>query len=196
MAGQQSNRREFSAISLRRIVPIGECQCGCGCKTGTYARTSIKRGVREGGPKRFITGHTHRAADPWIVCPNTGCWLWQAGTDDAGYGKASPVVDGGTTVAHRQVFERFKGKIVDDLDLDHLCRTHNCVNPDHLEPVTPKVNILRGEGFAAKRAAATHCQRGHPFTDKLGFNKRTGFHRRCWICYEDSRKRKAVKIGK
>lgn len=46
--------------------------------------------------------------------------------------------------AHRFSYEVVKGKIPDGLVIDHLCRNSKCVNPDHLEPVTQKENIIRG----------------------------------------------------
>lgn len=48
--------------------------------------------------------------------------------------------------------------------LDHLCRNRICCNPDHVEPVTNRENIVRGVGFAATHAAATHCPTGHPYS--------------------------------
>ncbi|WP_372453667.1 HNH endonuclease [Mycolicibacterium goodii] len=40
--------------------------------------------------------------------------------------------------------------------LDHTCRNTSCVNPDHLEPVTPKVNTQR-----SIRVAGPTCRNGH-----------------------------------
>lgn len=48
--------------------------------------------------------------------------------------------------------------------IDHLCGVRRCVNPEHLEAVTHRENLLRGTGFAAVNAAKTHCPHGHEYT--------------------------------
>jgi len=67
------------------------------------------------------------------------------------------------------------------LEIDHLCRVRCCVNPDHLEAVTHRENILRGNTFAAVNAAKTHCPKGHEYTPE---NTRihTGGRRQCIAC--------------
>ena len=66
-------------------------------------------------------------------------------------------------LAHRFAYETFVGPIPEGLTIDHLCRIRHCVNPEHLEAVTDRVNILRGEGISAQHARATHCPQGHPY---------------------------------
>lgn len=57
------------------------------------------------------------------------------------------------------------GPIPEGLDLDHLCRVRQCVNPDHLEPVTARENLMRSPLTQASiNSAKTHCKRGHEFT--------------------------------
>lgn len=73
----------------------------------------------------------------------SGCWLWQAGTDKDGYGKWQVVGTRNKRMAHRFAYEWFVGPIESGLQLDHLCEIVNCVNPDHLEPVTPQENVAR-----------------------------------------------------
>lgn len=72
-----------------------------------------------------------------------GCWLWTSVTHK-GYGKFS--FHGRTQLAHRLAYQHLVGDIPDGLHLDHLCRVRNCVNPDHLDPVTPAVNMRRKPG--------------------------------------------------
>lgn len=86
-----------------------------------------------------------------------GCWVWTASRDHCGYGKFH---DGRMVLAHRWSYEHHVGPIPDGLVLDHLCRNRACVNPEHLEPVTQRTNLLRGMGPNV-RALHTHCQRGH-----------------------------------
>jgi hypothetical protein len=92
----------------------------------------------------------------------TGCWLWMRRVTKDGYGLT--VFKGCTVFAHRHSYRLFKGPIPAGLMLDHLCRTPRCINPDHLEPVTPRENMRRGEIPWANIARTGRCKRGHPFS--------------------------------
>lgn len=106
------------------------------------------------------------------------CWEWTGGRQHDGYGWVWTGARPG--YAHRVVYEWLVGPVPEGLELDHLCRNRTCVNPDHLEPVTRRENILRGEGITAQQARQTHCKRGHPLSgDNL---YRHGGHRKCRAC--------------
>lgn len=112
-----------------------------------------------------------------------GCWLWTAGTT-RGYGMFSAIPDAEgkkhTRVAHRWLWEQVNGPVPAGLELDHLCRVRHCVNPDHLEPVTKRENILRGTGFSARHAAKTHCPRGHAYDEaNTGMARGQRYCRQC-----------------
>lgn len=92
----------------------------------------------------------------------SSCWEWQGAKHPLGYGNMR--VGKKTQWAHRVVYENLVGPIEEGMSLDHLCRNPSCVNPEHLEPVTHKENVLRGVGPTAINAAKTHCKRGHEFT--------------------------------
>lgn len=123
----------------------------------------------------------------------TGCWLWTGGLYPNGYAAIS--VNGRVRLAHRVAYQLLVGAIPDGLDLDHVrargCRHRHCINPDHLEPVTRRENLMRGDTIVAANAAKTHCLRGHPFnsanTEIQGDGARKC--RRCKLDREEAKRR-------
>lgn len=65
------------------------------------------------------------------------CHVWPGSVNHAGYGRAW----GGQ--AHRVFWEREHGPVPESMELDHLCRQRDCVNPEHLEVVTHAENTRR-----------------------------------------------------
>lgn len=115
-------------------------------------------------------------------------WAGNARTVPNGYGRiATPR---GVAVAHRFVYTLLVGAIPPGLVLDHICRNRSCVNPRHLEPVTFRENMLRGDGPSARNARKKRCLRGHPLITKnlLSFELRHG-HRVCKKCVYARRKK-------
>lgn len=90
-----------------------------------------------------------------------GCWAWIP-AHERNYGQFW--TGERRVAAHRYSYELLVGPIPGGLVIDHLCRRPWCVNPAHLEPVTFRENVLRGEGAAAINARRTHCPQGHRLT--------------------------------
>lgn len=92
--------------------------------------------------------------------------------------------------AHRFVYEQIRGPIPDGMDIDHLCRVRNCVNPDHMEPVTRRENTLRG----LKGRLVTHCPAGHAYSPD---NLLTKTRRDCKRCHanKERARREAARLS-
>lgn len=152
------NRRAFFA----QPTP-GICHCGCGQKTAIAKRTDRTRGIVQGTPRRFVAGHKGSACDRFFQSfreVENDCWEWtNSSVDRGGYGRFAAW--GKEHLAHRFSYEMFIGPIPAGLTLDHLCRNRACVNPGHLEPVTNRENVLRGQSIVAEQARKSHCKRGH-----------------------------------
>ena len=122
----------------------------------------------------------------------TGCWHWMGSKFPTGYGRFK--VGGKVCYAHRFSYELFVGPIPDGLSIDHLCRNHPCVNPGHLEPVTHRVNVLRGCAPTAHNAAKTHCPKGHAYDLFNTYVNRQG-GRSCKACGLEAAKRYRARRG-
>jgi hypothetical protein len=95
--------------------------------------------------------------------PDLGpCWIWTGSRDAHDYGQF--YANGSKVLAHRYAYETGVGPIPEGLEPDHLCRVHPCIRPSHLEPVTRRENLRRGQGLVASKMAQTHCEQGHEFT--------------------------------
>lgn len=99
------------------------------------------------------------------LAPGDNCWLWTGHIDKQGYarlrgagGRNAPVL-----YAHRFSYEFFVAPVPLGLTIDHLCRIRHCVNPAHLEPVTQRENMLRGESPGARAVRRGTCQQGHTY---------------------------------
>lgn len=119
------------------------------------------------------------------------CWIWKSVLNNKGYGVFG--FDSKKYKAHRFMYEYLIGEIPKELVTDHLCRNRKCVNPEHLEFVTDKVNINRGIGNRQKEK--THCPFGHKYTEENTYHHNNA--RTCRKCsaVKMSIKRKKQKEG-
>jgi hypothetical protein len=122
---------------------------------------------------RNLTPHLNRNGTEqerfWrnVTILDNGCWLWTGGLNSHGYGRfylSTPGHISRAVGAHCWVFTQHLGPIAKGLQLDHLCRNRACVNPLHLEPVTSRLNTLRGFNVCANNSRKIHCLRGHLLT--------------------------------
>lgn len=108
------------------------------------------------------------------------CWHWVGMTCSRGYGRIA--YHGGLKQAHRISYELHVGPIPDGLEIDHLCRVRHCVNPEHLEPVTHKANVMRAPLSLPNVASnLTKCIEGHT-EDERAWTANSNFDKFCRSC--------------
>lgn len=154
-----------SPLSESENIPYGYCQCGCGEKAPIAPLTSNKRGWKKGRPVRFVHGHNgriplnrmYRVEDRGFTTP---CWVWGGGTtNDGRYGRTQ--YEGRMIAAHRATYAEAHGALpppYPEKHLDHLCEVTLCVNPDHLEVVTPAENTRRAMKLTYADVAAIRAE--------------------------------------
>ena len=125
------------------------------------------------------------------------CWLWAHRVTKWDYGLMRLNIDGKrpSVYGHRLFYEAYKGEIPKGYEVDHLCFTPRCINPDHLEAVTKEENLRR------KRAAhkpynitKRFCTNGHEYTPEntLIDSSKTGW-RRCRTCKSIKNRKQTLK---
>ena len=176
MIGQTFTRLTVvSEVESRNGCRRWLCACSCGgsfvAKTGGL-RSGLKRScgclwrerMRGEALSRFWEKVDKNGPIPEHR-PDLGpCWVWTGGRVRNGYGMTH--LPGLGRLAHVIAFVEHVGPVPEGLELDHLCRVRHCCNPKHLEPVTRRENIMRGDGPDVTRvrfAAITHCPAGHTY---------------------------------
>lgn len=136
-----SCRAAATSEAARSVCSVADCENvavtrgWCVRHYSNWKRTGDPHGWRDNADRRFWS-HVDRTE---------GCWLWTGRLSSGGYAQFK--VDGLQVMVHRWAYERFVGTIPDGLQLDHLCRVRNCVNPAHLEPVDASTNVARAAPY-------------------------------------------------
>jgi HNH endonuclease len=144
--------------------------------------------------------HRDAAVRFWrgFIPSEMGCWIWQGNTlDRKGYARFQ--VHGKGVFVHRWAYEYLRGPIPEYrapewLQVDHLCRVRNCVNPRHMELVTRRDNILRGSSRSALNARKDRCIRGHALSGRNLYIHTNG-RRKCRACRQAERRRRTLVDG-
>jgi hypothetical protein len=125
-----------------------------------------------------------RIAQFWARVDKRGdCWIFDTVSRAEGYGSFS--LKSKQIGAHRFAYIITHGSIPKGAHIDHLCRVRACVNPDHLQAVSQKLNMARGQGASAQNALKARCKRGHVFDEANTLLTGEGLYRRCRACKRD-----------
>lgn len=138
--------------------------------------------------------------------PGGSCWPWALSRASDGYGQVS--IGGGMQRAHRVAYEILVGPVPEGLTLDHRCHSdaaargecaggtscphRACIRPDHLEPVSRRVNILRGLSPSAVNARKAECDNGHPLDGPNLYRHPSGA-RKCRECHREQARAHAAR---
>jgi len=127
-----------------------------------------------------------------IVVDDNQCWLWQGTQSKNGYAYASRGPGHPKRVVHRILWEHHNNQLIPEgMQLDHLCRVRQCVNPDHFEVVTPSENTMRQEH---SNRGKTHCPKGHEYDTENTRITSTG-RRVCRAC-DRARERSVTEVAR
>jgi len=116
----------------------------------------VPHAPRQVNPRLAVPVESLRRFFSKVAPSASDCWEWTGTINGSGYGTCSPGFSAPSWMAHRLAYEWFVGPLDADLQIDHLCRNKLCVNPRHLEAVTPTVNMQR-----AVVARGPYCRNGH-----------------------------------
>ena len=114
------------------------------------------------------------------------CWFWLGKKDD-GYGRWAPQGESKQYLVHRLSFAVLKQKIESNMQIDHLCKTRHCLNPDHLEQVTTKENTRRGLSGVFNTDPEL-CPHGHEYDGEVPGKAPGSIYKTCSTCSKGENK--------
>jgi hypothetical protein len=143
-----TSRAAASAVNTRLTTQLYEMDIIGGRLPRLTVRGIIGWFCHEG----YTPAEARRFADK-IRVNESGCWVWVGALNSKGYGCLG--LRKVAWLAHRLAHVVFIGPIPDGFEVDHVrakgCTSLACVNPEHLEAVTPMENCERANMWRPSR---------------------------------------------
>jgi len=195
---QQDRKRVYNCLDCGRETRQGNLCSGCWqkanakpCTIEDCERLTQSKGLCATHYKRLqVHGTTDKVyvkREPksvmarffkFVDVQEDGCWKWTGSLSNVGYSRFASEYG---TYGHQAAYNLFVGPIPAGLTIDHLCMVRKCVNPQHLEAVTLRENIMRSPNqVCAINARKTHCKQGHEFNEENTYRNTKG--RVCKTC--------------
>ena len=133
---------EFELVRRAVKTTCGDPRCAVFNRTGEWPSRLVKRDMRSPLRIAIESGDAESAISilkQSTVTDANGCWTWTGRLGRDGYSR--PSVGGRVVSGHRLMATLVYGDLKGSAVVHHKCANRQCINPDHLQPVSHRENV-------------------------------------------------------
>ena len=111
-----------------------------------------------------------------VIVIQPGCWFWTGAKNNKGYGHFR--IGEARVLVHRLSYELINCvSILPKFQVNHVCFTPACVNPQHLELVTHRENnsYLKKKNNCSSQYTGVHLTKKKTWRAQIKINKKTTY---------------------